>query len=90
MAQGKIKVKSKLPASTKGKAKEKTKKKGPAVQRRNNAPIQPKKKKLEDAHKLKQMITRTVNKAMENELREKALDGKKSLTKKEPAAKRKK
>ncbi|XP_076654573.1 uncharacterized protein LOC143359987 [Halictus rubicundus] len=90
MAQGKLKVKTKLPASSKGKAKEKGKKKAPAVQRRNNAPIQPKKKKVEDAHKLKQMITRTVNKAMEDELREKALDGKKSLTKKEPSAKRKK
>lgn len=29
------------------------------------------------------MITKTVNKAMEDELREKALEGKKSLTKKD-------
>lgn len=79
MAQGKLKVPAKC--SLKGKTKDK-KKKGPAIQRRNNAPIQPKKKKLEETHKLKQMITRTVNKAMEDELREKALEGKKSLTKK--------
>lgn len=47
-----------------------------------DAPIQPKKKKFEETHKLRQVITRTVNKAMEDELRKKALDGKKSLTKK--------
>ncbi|XP_076627260.1 uncharacterized protein LOC143344760 [Colletes latitarsis] len=88
MAQGKLKVKAKLPASKKGKAKDK-KKKTPPVQRRNNAPIQPKKKKFEDAHKLKQMITRTVNKAMEDELREKALEGKKSLTRKASTSQKK-
>lgn len=90
MAQGKLKVKSKVPASRKGKAKNKNKKKTtPAIQRRSNAPIQPKKKKVEDAHKLKQMITRTVNKAMEEELREKALDGKKSLTRKASTSQKK-
>ncbi|XP_076183891.1 uncharacterized protein LOC143155259 [Ptiloglossa arizonensis] len=88
MAQGKLKVKSKLPASQEGKAKGKNKKKT-AIQRRNNAPIQPKKKKFEDTHKLKQMITRTVNKAMEDELREKALDGKKSLTRKASTSQKK-
>lgn len=36
------------------------------------------------------MITKTVNKAMENELREKALEGKMSLTKKESATSKKK
>ncbi|XP_076755805.1 uncharacterized protein LOC143426313 [Xylocopa sonorina] len=85
MAQGKLKVKAKVPP-----LKGKNNKKGPAIQRRNNAPIQPKKKKFEETHKLKQMITRTVNRAMENELREKALDGKKSLTKKEPSTSQKK
>lgn len=35
---------------------------------------------------MKRVIGKTVNKAMENELREKALGGKKSLTKKEPTA----
>ncbi|XP_017887277.1 uncharacterized protein LOC108629235 [Ceratina calcarata] len=88
MAQGKLKVKAKVPP-LKGKNKDKNKK-GPAIQRRNNAPIQPKKKKLEETHKLKQMITRTVNKAMEDELREKALEGKKSLTKKNPSTTKKK
>lgn len=47
-----------------------------------DAPVQPKKAKFQEAHKLKKMITRTVNSAVENELRERALDGKKSLTKK--------
>ncbi|XP_076674153.1 uncharacterized protein LOC143372112 [Andrena cerasifolii] len=88
MAQGKLKVKTKLP-SVKGKAKDKNKK-GLAVKRRNNAPIQPKKRKFEETHKLKQMITRNVNKAMENELREKALGGKKSLTNKAPSTSQKK
>lgn len=89
MAQGKLKVKAKTP-SVKGKSTAKKNKKGPAIQRRSNAPIQPKKKKLEETHKLKQMITRTVNKAMEDELREKALEGKKSLTKKNPSTTKKK
>ncbi|CAK9812476.1 hypothetical protein ANTQUA_LOCUS7281 [Anthophora quadrimaculata] len=84
MVQGKLKVKTKVPVSLKGKAKVKNKG-GLAIHRRNNAPIQPKKKKFEESHKLKQMITKTVNKAMEDELRQKALDGKMSLTKKEPS-----
>ncbi|XP_076386784.1 uncharacterized protein LOC100884084 isoform X2 [Megachile rotundata] len=78
MAQGKLKVKTKVPASAKGKAKNK------------NAPIQPKKKKFEESHKLKQMISKTVNRAMENELREKALDGKQSLRRKEASTSQKK
>lgn len=80
MAQGKLKVKTQLPSSAKGKSNKP--KKGPAIQRRGNAPVQPKKKKFEEAHKLKQMITKTVNKAMEDELRERALEGKKALVKK--------
>ncbi|XP_011306285.1 uncharacterized protein [Fopius arisanus] len=80
MAQGKLKVKTSTPGGKKNKG---GSKKGSQVQRRNNAPIKPKKAKFEETHKLKQMITRTVNRAMENELRDKALDGKKSLTKKE-------
>lgn len=47
-----------------------------------DAPIQPKKTKFQEAHQLKKMISKTVNDAMEDELRERALDGKKSLTKK--------
>ncbi|XP_012151031.1 uncharacterized protein LOC100884084 isoform X1 [Megachile rotundata] len=89
MAQGKLKVKTKVPASAKGKAKNKSNK-GPGIQRRNNAPIQPKKKKFEESHKLKQMISKTVNRAMENELREKALDGKQSLRRKEASTSQKK
>ncbi|XP_029037253.1 uncharacterized protein LOC114873261 [Osmia bicornis bicornis] len=89
MAQGKLKVKTKVPTSAKGKAKSKNKNRLP-IQRRNNAPIQPKKKKFEEAHKLKQMISKTVNRAMENELREKALGGKMSLVKKESSTSQKK
>ncbi|KAF3430596.1 hypothetical protein E2986_13172 [Frieseomelitta varia] len=88
MAQGKLKVKTNVPT-----VKEKNKNKNkntPAIQRRNNAPIQPKKRKFEETHKLKQMITKTVNKAMEIKLREKALEGKMSLTKKETATSKKK
>lgn len=36
------------------------------------------------------MITKTVNKAVENELREKALEGKRSLTRKEAVTLKKK
>lgn len=53
-----------------------------------DAPIKAKKSKLLEAHKLKQMITKTVNKAAESELRERALDGKMSLVKKAPASKK--
>lgn len=81
MAQGKLKVKTRLPSASKGKVNKG--KKGPAIQRRANAPITPKKNKLAEARKLKQIVTKTVNKAMEDELREKALEGKKSLTKKD-------
>ncbi|XP_057322319.1 uncharacterized protein LOC130665761 [Microplitis mediator] len=85
MAQGKMKIKTKLPDSAK--AKQGKNKKGPAIQRRGNAPIKAKKAKIVEAHKLKQMITKTVNKAAETELRERALDGKMGLTKKKaPAA----
>ncbi|XP_034182250.1 uncharacterized protein LOC117605252 [Osmia lignaria lignaria] len=90
MAQGKLKVKTKVPTSAKGKAKSNKNRKGLPIQRRNNAPIQPKKKKFEEAHKLKQMISKTVNRAMENELREKALGGKMSLVRKEPSTSQKK
>lgn len=81
MAQGKLKVKTKLPASVKAKAK-KPKKTGPTVQRRGNAPVQPKKTKLQETQKLKKMITKTVNTAAEDELRGRALEGRKTLTKK--------
>ncbi|KAL1501349.1 hypothetical protein ABEB36_006684 [Hypothenemus hampei] len=67
MAQGKLKVKTKLPANSK-----KQQKKGSANTKRSNAPIKPKKQKFEEAHKLKQIITKTVNKAVEEEIRAKA------------------
>ncbi|XP_032686396.1 uncharacterized protein LOC116851250 [Odontomachus brunneus] len=81
MPQGKLKVKTKLPEKIKAKVNKS--KKGPAIQRRGNAPVQPKKIKLQEAYKLKKMVTKTVNDAMEDELRERALEGKKSLTKKD-------
>ncbi|XP_015599106.1 uncharacterized protein LOC107269586 [Cephus cinctus] len=88
MAQGKLKVKAKPPPSGKNKANKS--KKGAAVQRRGNAPIQSKKTKFQEAHKLKKAITKTVNKTMEDELRKRALGGKQSLTKKESATTSKK
>ncbi|XP_047349023.1 uncharacterized protein LOC124948842 [Vespa velutina] len=81
MPQGKLKVKTKLPPSAKTKANKQ--KKGPTIQRRGNAPIQPKNAKFKEVHKLKKIITKTVNNAIEDELRERALEGKKSLTKKD-------
>ncbi|XP_012274966.1 uncharacterized protein LOC105696809 [Orussus abietinus] len=81
MAQGKLKVKSKLPPSSKTKSNKKAK--GPPVHRRDNAPVKAKKTKLQEAHKLKQMISKNVNKSVETELRQRALNGKQSLTKKD-------
>lgn len=88
MAQGKLKVKTKTPASVKAKASKKPK--GPASQRRGNAPIQPKKTKLQEAQKMKKIISKSVNTAMENELRERAMDGKMSLTNKKKSESTKK
>lgn len=50
-----------------------------------DAPVQPKKAKLQEAQKLKKMISKTLNTAMENDIRERALEGKKTLTKKNPS-----
>ena len=50
-----------------------------------DAPVQPKKTKLQEAQKLKKMISRTVNTVVEDEIREKALEGRKTLTKKNPS-----
>jgi len=80
MAQGKLKVKTKLPVSAKAKASKG--KKGPAIQRRGNAPVRPKKTKVLEVQKLKKVFSKTVNTAMEDELRKKALDGRKTLAKK--------
>lgn len=76
MAQGKIKVKTNVPLkNAKGK-----KQKGKATMRRANAPIQPKKKKFEESSKLKQMITKTVNKSLEADIRAIADDNNKILS----------
>uniref|UniRef100_A0A6M2DS87 Uncharacterized protein n=1 Tax=Xenopsylla cheopis TaxID=163159 RepID=A0A6M2DS87_XENCH len=76
MAQGKIKVKTNVPLkNTKNK-----KPKGKATSRRANAPIQPKKKKFEESSKLKQMITKTVNKSLEADIRAIANDNNKILS----------
>lgn len=45
----------------------------------SDRPVAPKKQKHQEAQKLKKIITKTVNEAMEDDLRAKALDGKKSL-----------
>nr|CAD7198603.1 unnamed protein product [Timema douglasi] len=76
MPQGKMKVKSKLPAKAKP---QKKAAKGPAVTKRGNRPISPKKQKHDESQKLKKIITKTVNAAMEDDLRAQALDGKRSL-----------
>jgi len=67
MAQGKLKIKAKPPSNNK-----KKQKKGAAATKRANAPIKPKKQKLQEAHKLKQVVTKTLNKAVEKEMRAKA------------------
>jgi len=82
MPQGKLKVKTKLPAKTKPKKKAK----GPAVSKRANRPIAPKKQKHQETQKLKKIITKAVNEAMEDDLRARALEGKKSLVSKKPAS----
>ncbi|KAL0125163.1 hypothetical protein PUN28_004357 [Cardiocondyla obscurior] len=88
MAQGKLKVKTKLPSAVKAKA---TKgKKAPAVKKRGKAPVQPKKAKMQEAQKLKKIISKTVNTAVEDDLRERALEGRKTLTKKNSSKSKKK
>ncbi|GLH09489.1 hypothetical protein R5R35_006436 [Gryllus longicercus] len=85
MPQGKLKVKAKGAAP---KSKKKATK-GPAVTKRGNRPIQPKKKQQKEAQKLNKVVTKTVNQAMEEELRARALDGRKSLTNKKQATPKK-
>lgn len=88
MAQGKLKVKTKLPASVKTKVNKVQK--GSAIQKRKNAPMQPKKTKLQEVQKLKKMISKTVNSTIEDELREKAMEGRKTLAKKDASNSQKK
>ncbi|XP_065160827.1 uncharacterized protein [Atheta coriaria] len=80
MAQGKMKVKTKVPESNKNK-----KGKGKAVTQRANKPITPKKHKFEEAHKLKKAITKTVNKAVEKEMRDRSSSGQKNFSKAQEA-----
>lgn len=47
-----------------------------------DAPIQPKKNKSLEVNKMKSAISKQVNKAFEQELREKALEGKTNLIRK--------
>ncbi|KAB0792482.1 hypothetical protein PPYR_14441 [Photinus pyralis] len=82
MAQGKLKVKSKLPPSVKNK---KPAQKGKAVTQRANCPIKPKKQKHQEAQKLKQVVTKSVNKSVEEEMRSRAYEGKRPLSKAQEA-----
>lgn len=75
MPQGKMKVKSKLPENVKNK-----KSKGSAISKRNNAPIQPKKKNVEEVNRIKKIITKNVNKKVEEEIRSRATDRKVTLS----------
>ncbi|KFB52316.1 AGAP011636-PA-like protein [Anopheles sinensis] len=75
MAQGKLKVKSKPPQNSK-----KPQNKGSAFSKRKNAPIQSKKHKFLEDHKLKQVITKTVNKKNEDDLRKVAYEGQTKLS----------
>nr|CAD7258688.1 unnamed protein product [Timema shepardi] len=49
------------------------------VRSHSDRPISPKKQKHDESQKLKKIITKTVNAAMEDDLRAQALDGKRSL-----------
>ncbi|XP_055600486.1 uncharacterized protein LOC129749532 [Uranotaenia lowii] len=92
MAQGKMKVKSKAPVNNKKPGN----KKGSAFSKRKNAPIQSKKHKFNEAHKLKQVVSRAVNQKNEDEIRKLVYEGQKNLSqaqqavmehhKKQPAA----
>lgn len=77
MPQGKLKVKTKLPQNAKVK---KTIKKGKAVTKRANCPVPSSRTKVDEVRKLKRVVTKTVNKSIEEEIRSRALD-KKSLSK---------
>nr|XP_014099123.2 leydig cell tumor 10 kDa protein homolog [Bactrocera oleae] len=81
MVQGKFK-KAKLPASVQKKQKQKTAK---PFTRRSNAPIQPKKAKFNEQQKIKNAISKTVNKSVENELRSRAVEGQIKLCKAQEA-----
>lgn len=55
-----------------------------------DAPVQPKKAKLQETQKLKKIISKAVNNTIEDELREAAMDGRKTLAKKGASSSQKK
>ncbi|XP_055855105.1 uncharacterized protein LOC129918532 [Episyrphus balteatus] len=81
MAQGKFK-KAKLAAAIQKKQKQKN---SVAFTRRANAPIQAKKNKFNENQKIKQVITKNVNKSVEHELRGRATEGNINLSKAQEA-----
>ncbi|XP_018573295.1 uncharacterized protein LOC108912533 [Anoplophora glabripennis] len=76
MAQGKLKTKAKVPQNVKTK-----KSKGNAVTKRSNCPIKPKKKQHDETQKLKQIVSKAVNKTVEQEIRTRAMGNQKKLSK---------
>nr|XP_023026503.1 UPF0390 protein UM03986 [Leptinotarsa decemlineata] len=80
MAQGKMKVKAKLPNNVKSK-----KSNGPSATQRSNRPIKPKKKQHEESQKLKQIISKNINKKIEEEVRARASGGQQKLSKAQQA-----
>ncbi|KAI8117340.1 hypothetical protein FF38_09278 [Lucilia cuprina] len=81
MVQGKFK-KAKLPASIQKKQKQKN---AAAFTRRSNAPIQAKKSKFNENQKIKQAISKTLNKSVESEMRSRAMEGHINLSKAQQA-----
>ncbi|EDV40257.1 uncharacterized protein Dana_GF24029 [Drosophila ananassae] len=80
MPQGKFK-KAKVPASIQ----KQQKKKQAAFTRRANAPIQAKKAKFNETQKIKAVISKSVNKNVESELRSRAHEGYIQLSKAQEA-----
>ncbi|XP_037936780.1 uncharacterized protein LOC119670553 [Teleopsis dalmanni] len=81
MAQGKFK-KGKAPTTIQKKQKQKN---ASAFTRRSNAPIQAKKSKYTENQKIKQVISKNVNKSVESELRARANEGHINLSKAQEA-----
>ncbi|XP_053685191.1 uncharacterized protein LOC128734842 [Sabethes cyaneus] len=76
MAQGKLKLKGKPSTNNKKPAS----KKGSAFSARKNVPIQSKKHKFQESHKLKQAVSKTVNRKNEDEIRKLVYEGQKNLS----------
>lgn len=82
MAQGKLKVKTKPIGNKKKPAKQ-----GKAFTTRKRAPVQSKKHKFEEAHKLKQVISKTVNQKNEEDIRKLVYEGERNLSQAQQAVK---